>query len=115
VAGAVRQVQAANGLATVQVDLTFSDQRPAVARVIIEGQPLSGGGVSMTHSQVTIGSKSKPAAYRGSVLSLSGQNVLATVTDAAGHALRLDLGLVIDSANQGVSGQIDIQHAGRNR
>jgi len=115
VAGALRQAQAANGLATVQLDLTFSDQRPAVTRVIIEGQPLSGGGVSMTQSQVTMGPKSRPAAYRGSVLSLSGQNLLATVTDAAGHALRLDLALVIGSANQAVSGQIGIQHAGRNR
>lgn len=107
--GRVQQGETAGGLATVDLAMTFDGLSPGSIDVRIEGEPVAGGGVSMTASQVTMGPGGDPGAYRGRVVSLAGQNVLAVARDQAGRSVRLDLALSIDSATGSVRGEISAQ------
>jgi hypothetical protein len=69
------------------------------------GQPLSGGGVSMTASKVWFGPTSAPSEYTGRIVSLSGQRVVASLHDASGRSLTLTIDLRIDASGT-VSGAV---------
>jgi hypothetical protein len=73
--------------------------------VTLEGQPLQTGGIQMTSSRVTLGPASAPRSYRGRVLSLTGNRIVATVTGPGNRTLRLEMNVAIDAA-QNVSGTI---------
>lgn len=104
--GTLRRGETADGLAAVDLAMTFGGRSPGAVDVRIQGEPASGGGVSMTASRVVIGPRSAPGAYRGRIVSLDGQHVLATATDSAGRALRLELALDIDPEGRNVGGTI---------
>jgi methionine sulfoxide reductase heme-binding subunit len=70
------------------------------------GQPLAAGGVSMSASSVRFGPTSAPSEYVGRIVSLSGQRLIASLRDASGRPLTLDLDLQIDAASGTVSGDV---------
>ena len=70
------------------------------------GQPLDGGGVSMSASRVRFGPTSAPSEYTGTIVSLNGQRIVAALSDASGLPLTLTLDLQIDSASGTVSGTV---------
>jgi len=70
------------------------------------GQPLAGGGVSMSASSVRFGPTSAPSEYAGRIVSLSGQRLIASLSDASGRTLTLDLDLQIDAASGTASGDV---------
>ncbi|MDX6411952.1 MAG: methionine sulfoxide reductase heme-binding subunit, partial [Gaiellaceae bacterium] len=70
------------------------------------GQPLAGGGVSMSASSVRFGPTSAPSEYVGRIVSLSGQRLTASLRDASGRSLTLELNLQIDAASGTVGGDV---------
>lgn len=70
------------------------------------GQPLAGGGVSMSASSVRFGPTSAPSEYVGRIVSLSGQRLTASLRDASGRPLTLELDLQIDAASGTVGGDV---------
>jgi sulfoxide reductase heme-binding subunit YedZ len=110
--GTRRDGQTSDGLASVDLQMTFEGKSPGAIDIRIVGQPVQGGGVQMTQSAVTLGPSSNPGAYSGRVVALQGQRVLATATDSAGRSLRLDLALAIDTTTPSVGGTISVRAEG---
>lgn len=59
----------------------------------LNGQGLSGGGVQLTGSQVTLGPTGSAAEYTGQVTTLSGDTLVAVVKDSSGQALNVTIQL----------------------
>jgi hypothetical protein len=70
------------------------------------GQPLASGGVSMSASTVQFGPTGAPAEYVGRIVALSGQRITASLRDASGRPLTLELDLRIDAASGTVGGDV---------
>lgn len=77
----------------------------------IDGQPLSGGGVEMTESRVTLGTTANPTLYSGRITGLEGTNVAATVRGSQG-ALSLLAELHIDPRSGTVTGTVSAKPGG---
>jgi hypothetical protein len=104
-AGMVTRSQSPGGLATLDLAMRFRGQADGVVDVNLEGQPLQDGGIEMSRSRVTLGPRSSPKSYRGRVLALEGDRIVATVKGPANRGLRVGMSVVID-ATQSVSGTI---------
>jgi hypothetical protein len=76
--------------------------------VQIDGTPLSGGGVAMTASSVSIGTSRAPSLFGGSVTSLNGTEIGAHVTSGDGHTLLLSVALQIAASGGGASGTLNV-------
>ena len=94
----------ANGLVSVEVTGLTRGGVDGELHLDLWGQPIEGGGVSMSASSVKFGPTSAPSEYAGSISSLSGQRIVASLSNASGKALTLTLDLRIDSAAGTVSG-----------
>ena len=75
-------------------------------RVRLGGQPLSGGGLTLTGSQVDLSVVGVPEVFEGRVVNLEGDRLLARVVNSAGSTLDLHAGLTIDQANRTVRGTL---------
>jgi Ferric reductase like transmembrane component len=104
--GTVRQGEASNGLAVVDISLALEGQRLSALRIRIVGEPIQAGGVQMTSSRVTLGTASTPDRYRGRVIALQGTNVEAEVRGAGGATVRLLAELQLDQGSGGVTGTV---------
>lgn len=103
-----RAIQRQPGTAgLVDIDIRTILQAPTTGTLEIQilGQPLEGGGVSMTSSKVSVGPDGAPLQYQGHLLALHGSRLLASVTDGQ-NAARLDIQLSIDGATQRVTGTV---------
>ena len=105
--GSVRQSQSASGLAAVDLSLSFSGSSTGVADVLLEGQPLAGGGVSVSTSRVTVGTSASPRLYSGRVVQLDGGRIIARIHDASGSGGRLELSLNVNPQAASVTGTIN--------
>jgi hypothetical protein len=105
VSGTIHNVALAGGRVKVEVALHLSGKPGGALRVEIAGQPI-GGGVSMTSSGVSFVPQTTRAVYLGTVTGLAGENVAATVRDAAGDRLALTLRLALDPAAGTASGTV---------
>jgi hypothetical protein len=106
VSGSVSQGQLGGGLAGVKIALTVSGQPLSRLSVDLQGQPLQGGGIQMTSSTVTLGTSSDPGLYRGTVTSLEGTNIAASVRNPTGHTVHLALALQINPGTGTASGTL---------
>ncbi len=106
VKGTARRGETSDGLAEIDLRMSFDGTSPGVIDVRIDGEPAAGGGVQMSQSAVTMGTNSSPDAYRGQLVGLNGSRLVATVGDSSGRTLRVDLALAIDSMTGTVSGRI---------
>jgi len=106
ISGTVDQGPIADGLYRVDIRLTVAGQQLSALEIRLRGQPLQGGGLQMTSSAVTLGTKSNPRIYGGQVTSLQGTSIGAQLHDGAGHTLRLALQLQIDSTNNTAAGTV---------
>jgi Ferric reductase like transmembrane component len=98
VSGTVGQSQVGNGLIAVNISLSDANASlPSLALQIV-GQQQSGGGVQMTSSSAAAGTAADPQLYTGSIVSLSGTNIVARVASAGGQALQLSVVLQIQSS-----------------
>lgn len=110
--GSVRQGQDASGLRQIDIPLTVAGQQLSAIDIRIIGQPVSGGGVQMTQSRVTLGTASNPGLYRGSVTALQGTILAARVTGDGGRRIELVARLQIDQNTGAASGTLTASAAG---
>ncbi len=96
--GTIRQGQNANGDVRVSIGLRLARSPHGALRLELRGTP-SGTGVSMSQSGVSFVPATTRAVYLGSVTGLQGNDVLATVADAAGDRLLLELQLTLDQGS----------------
>jgi len=104
--GTVEQRALSDSLDRVDIRLTAAGQQLSALEIRLRGQPLQGGGIRMTSSKVTLGTRSNPDTYGGQVTSLQGTSISATVHDAGGHALRLAFQLQLDPASRSATGTV---------
>jgi ferric reductase like protein len=95
-----------NGLVSIALTGLTSGAVDGELHLNLWGQPLAGGGVSMTASSVRFGPKSAPSEYVGRIVALAGQRITASVRDASGRSLTLELDLQIDAAAGTVGGNV---------
>jgi hypothetical protein len=106
-AGTMRQEPGpGSGLQTVTIATTFGGSPSGQLHVVIEGQALSGGGVALSASKVTLGSSASPALYRGQIGQLSGNHIAATVRSASGRALSLNVTIQTSASEGSVTGTL---------
>jgi hypothetical protein len=107
--GSLSQTQADGG-AIVELGLRLSGGASGRLRVRLGGQPVGGGGLSMTGSQVDL--IAGQSLFKGAVTSLQGQEFTARVRSADGSALVLQVNLNIDQADKSVSGSLQARPSG---
>ena len=86
-----RQSQAssdAHGDTTLTLTGSFND---GTFRVALTGQPVSGGGVQLTGSQVSVGPASAPSEYTGHVTRLDGDTIVAAVAAPSGRSFTVTI------------------------
>jgi sulfoxide reductase heme-binding subunit YedZ len=97
--GTARQrSSAADGSAQVDIAAQVEVGGPPVRVALrLSGRPLSGGGLEMSSSSVALGPRGQPGLYRGRVVALSGNRVVARLTSHAARPVLLRLVLRIDA------------------
>jgi sulfoxide reductase heme-binding subunit YedZ len=111
-AGRLRQTGPdSSGQVTIDITTNVTGAATGILDVVLRGQG-SDGGVSLQTSSVTFGSTSAPSDYRGQVVSLSGTQLIASVTSSSGRPLQLVIQLQIDPAANTVTGTLQAQTAG---
>ena len=105
VSGTVTNSQLSSGLVQVDLKLNVPGQPLSRLDIRIVGQPLSGGGVAMTSSRVTLGPASNPDRYAGRVTALEGISIGARVSGPRG-SLSLVARLPIDPRSNAVAGAL---------
>ena len=93
---------------TVAMRAAAAGGSKVLVNVVLRGVPLEDGGVQMTASSVTYGPRAAPGVYSGSIVSLEGQRLVASVQDVRGHALDLTLLLHLDSSSRTLSGSLSV-------
>ena len=106
VTGRVAQGPLAGGLVGVNIVLTVAGQNLSRLAINLQGPPISGGGIQMTSSSVSLGTGSDPTLYRGTVTALQGTNITASIRDSSGHLLNLTASLQIDPSTGAASGSV---------
>jgi methionine sulfoxide reductase heme-binding subunit len=101
-----------SGLVTLDLPMSMSGGTRGTLDVRITGQPLGGGGVAMTQSSVSLGPPGQSTLYRGRVLALQGPRIVATVSNASGSSIQLQIDLSIDQAAGSVTGTVRAQTGG---
>ncbi len=110
--GSVKQrPQAEAGLVLLDIRAILHGSVPGTMEIQIQGQPVSGGGVAMTKSEVSIGPPGDPLLYRGRLTSLQGNRLLATVS-AGNQSADLDVVVSVDQATQQLSGTVHATRSG---
>ncbi len=106
VSGPIQQTQLASGLEEVDLKMRMSGGANGPLDVRLIGQPLVDGGVGMTQSAVSLGPPIQPELFGGSITSLQGTRIQASVSNAGGQSVSLALDLSIDQASQTVAGTV---------
>jgi methionine sulfoxide reductase heme-binding subunit len=105
-AGSIRQVSVSGG-SLVDMTMRLSGQETGQLRVRLAGGTLSGGGLTLTGSQVDLIASGWPDVLQGRISSLLGQNFDARVVGGSGGVLNLRVRLRVDSQSGAVSGSLD--------
>jgi hypothetical protein len=104
--GTVEESSRGGGEVAVVMHLRLNGAPGGSLRVDLRGEPTQGG-VSMNASGVSFVPAGTRVAYLGSVTSLAGQDVVATVSTHAGARLALSFVLNIDTSSRVVTGTLD--------
>ena len=109
--GRMSSTQSSNGLVLVNIRGRTRRPAPGVLWIRLQGQAITGGGVSMTASGASFGPASLPDQYLGKIISLSGTRlVLALHGSTGGLALHVDLR--INGLSHVVTGTVAARSAG---
>lgn len=106
VKGTIREANTGSGLLDVTIRGRLHGGPGGAVRIDLRGEPLQGG-VSMTASGVSYVPAGTNTVYYGSVTSLEGTQVTASVATRSGARLTLDFALNIDTANKLVDGTVN--------
>jgi hypothetical protein len=91
------------GGVVIDLSLRLGGPIPGRLRVRLAGAPISGGGLSLTGSQVDLGAPPLEAVLQGQVVSLEGQRFLARVASSTGTLYDLQADLSIDQSSGAVT------------
>jgi len=108
--GKLTQAGGVDGEATVTIDTVLTDPAADHLVVVLHGRALSGGGIAMSTSQVTMGPPGGPVAYQGTVTGLHGPRLTLALSGPGGPvvmAVRLAVG-----ADGTVSGTMTKEESG---
>jgi hypothetical protein len=97
--------QDANGRVLVNISGRTSGGSSGVLRIRLQGEPIPGGGVTMTASGASYGTAAFPDAYVGTIVGLSGTRILLSL-DGQAHKLSLRLDLSVDSTTGTATGPV---------
>ncbi len=97
----------ANGLVSVTISGTTGGAQSGRLTIVLVGQP-AGSGVTLTSSQVTLGTAAVPGQYRGSVTQLSGTTLVAKLTGANGKVVTATAQLQLSSSSTAVAGTVTV-------
>jgi DMSO/TMAO reductase YedYZ heme-binding membrane subunit len=103
--GLVSQSDAGNGLVDVHLDGNLAGGIVGRLRVVLQGVPLGGGGVSMTSSGVAFAARGTQV-FEGNIIRLEGTKVSARVRDGSGRTLDLVLDLRLSPASNALTGTV---------
>ena len=103
--GTVHQGQTSDGSYEVDIPLALAGQQLSALDIRIFGQPINGGGISMTSSQVTLGTASDTSKYQGTVTALNGTNIQAMLR-SGGSTINLVAQLQLDQGGGNASGTV---------
>jgi sulfoxide reductase heme-binding subunit YedZ len=103
ISGTISERSASEGLITVRFTTTFSGSPSGTLLIEIVGQPVSGGGVQLSSSSVTLGSTPAATVFRGRLSSLEGTQMSASV-EGGGRRLALNIMLNPNLGGGRVSG-----------
>jgi methionine sulfoxide reductase heme-binding subunit len=109
--GRVRQSQLPDGLMLVDISLGLHGQSLSHLRIRIRGRPITGGGVEMTSSRVTLGPVSNLAQYSGRITGLQGSDITAAVS-GGGSTLSLLVRLQISPGPGTATGVVSASPGG---
>jgi hypothetical protein len=103
-----QSAQDANGRVLVNISGTTSGGNSGVLWIRLEGEPINGGGVSMTASGASYGPAGTPDAYVGKIVGLQGTQISLSLN---GHSstLSLTVDLQVDSASGTATGTVQGQ------
>jgi hypothetical protein len=105
VTGTVSESRAAGG-AIVDLALRVHGQVRGQLRVRLGGQPVGGGGLSMTGSQVDLALAGQSSVLQGRIVSLRGEDFDARLSNRAGTRLDIRAQLQIDTNDNTVTGTL---------
>lgn len=97
----------ANGLVAIRIDSTLVGSVRGTLRVVLQGIPADGGGVSMTANGVAFALAGSPDLYEGQIVGLQGSQIAARVTTASGNGLELQIALKIQPGESRVTGVVN--------
>jgi DMSO/TMAO reductase YedYZ heme-binding membrane subunit len=98
-----------NGQVTVRIDATLSGGATGTLVIELIGQPLNGGGVLLSSSQVGFGPVGQAPVYRGTVTSLRGQRIVATLRATGRPTVALTADVRVASSGSSVTGTVAAQ------
>jgi hypothetical protein len=97
--------QDANGRVLVNISGRTSGGRNGVLWIRLQGEPVAGGGVTMTASGASYGTAAFPDAYVGKIVGLQGTRILLSL-DGQANKLSLLLDLSVDSTTGTATGTV---------
>jgi methionine sulfoxide reductase heme-binding subunit len=97
--------QDANGRVLVNISGRTSGGSSGVLWIRLQGEPIPGGGVTMTASGASYGTAAFPDAYVGKIVGLQGTRILLSL-DGQAHKLSLRLDLSVDSTAGTATGTV---------
>jgi hypothetical protein len=104
--GRIRQSsQDANGRVLLNISGRTSGGNSGVLWIRLQGQPIDGGGVTMTASGASYGPAAFPDAYVGKIVGLQGTRILLSLNGQT-NKLSLLVDLRVDSATGAATGTI---------
>ena len=110
-AGSLTQIgPGSSGDITITITARVSGAMTGTLDVVLRGQP-AGGGVYLQNSAVTFGPTDAPTLYRGELVALDGDQLVASVKSVSARPLDLGINLQIDPASGTVQGTLQAQTA----
>jgi len=97
-----------DGLVSITLSGAFHGTQDGDLRVVLTGEPVRGGGVDLTSSEVAMGPASSPDLLRGQVTSLSGSFLSAELDDSSGRRYTASLSLNVSAATNRVTGAVAV-------
>jgi DMSO/TMAO reductase YedYZ heme-binding membrane subunit len=94
------------GWIAVTIATSFSGSVAGGLDIEIDGPPVGQGGVSLRASSVTLDRPPAPVVYRGKIVALNGNRLLATVSNGTGQSLSLQVVLAVNAGAGTVSGTL---------
>jgi sulfoxide reductase heme-binding subunit YedZ len=93
-----------SGQIAIRIHATTGASTNGVLDIVLDGTPSDGGGVSLTGSQVSYGTRSQPKQYTGQLTSLNGTVLQISTQDGSGKPLALSVTLNLNGTH--ATGQV---------